>query len=351
MVVAFRSRPVLIRREEEHSSTGRFIDPSKTIMKLSIIFVNWNSVDYLTECIASIYRYEPQIPIEIIVVDNASPRDRVESLSEKFPEVVLIKSKKNLGFAAANNLGFKHSTGSYVLFLNPDTKLTSPAITTMLEGIKSLPLAGIVGCKLLNTDLSVQLTSIQKFPTILNQLFDLEFLQIRWPSCPLWDISPLFLRDPVPTPVEVISGACMLFRREVFAKVGMFSEDYFMYAEDIDLNYKVRSAGFQNYYLGQASIVHHGGGSSSRQSVSQWKTIMKYNAMLKYYRKNRGRTYEALYRTTMGCSAAGRLLLLALTYPLSTIFSQRQFVRQAISKWTAILKWAVGRQALSAEIR
>src|SRR5579872_7241306 len=215
-------------------------------MELSIICVNWNSVDYLRECIASVYEFTRDISFEIIVVDNASSQEGVDALKEKFPEVTLIKSAKNLGFAGANNLGFRRSSGAYVLLLNPDTKLISPAINVMLEHMKSLTDAGIVGCKLLNTDLSVQLTAIQKFPTILNQVFDLEYLQLRWPRCPLWEIAPLFSTSVKVIKVEVISGACMLLRRQVFQQVGMFSEEYFMYAEDIDLNYKVKSAGFTN---------------------------------------------------------------------------------------------------------
>ena len=157
-------------------------------MELSIICVNWNSVDYLRECIASIYEFTRGISFEIIVVDNASPEAGVDVLKDEFPGITLITSEKNLGFAGANNLGFKHSTGSYVLFLNPDTKLMEPTITIMLECIKSLPDAGVVGCKLLNTDLSIQLNSIQKFPTILNQVLDTEYLRLRCPHCPLLEI-------------------------------------------------------------------------------------------------------------------------------------------------------------------
>jgi GT2 family glycosyltransferase len=212
-------------------------------MELSIICVNWNSLEYLRECIASVYQHTHGVSFEIIVVDNASPQGGVDALKQQFPEITIIKSEKNLGFAGANNVGFRRSSGDYVLFLNPDTKLAEPAINAMLQHIKMLPDAGIVGCKLLNTDLSVQLTSIQKFPTILNQVLDAEYLQLRWPHCFLWEIAPLFSNEVKLLKVEVITGACMLLRREVFERVGMFSEDYFMYAEDIDLNYKVRRAG------------------------------------------------------------------------------------------------------------
>ena len=315
-------------------------------MELSIISVNWNSADYLRECIASVYEYTQEIAFEIIVVDNASSQEGVDTLREQFPDVTIIKSAKNLGFAGANNVGFRHSTGAYVLLLNPDTKLISAAINIMLAHMKSLPDAGIVGCRLLNTDLSVQLTAIQKFPTILNQVLDLEYLQLRWPHCPLWEIAALFSTDVKLLKVEVISGACMLLRRQVFEQVGMFSEDYFMYAEDIDLNYKVKSAGFTNYYVGEAAMIHHGSKSSSRQEISFWATIMKYRAMRKLFQKTRGRLYGSMYRVAMGCAAAGRLIVLALAYPLGNIVWDREALKFATRKWRVILRWALGRQSM-----
>jgi GT2 family glycosyltransferase len=316
-------------------------------LKLSIIFVNWNSVEYLRECLASIYERTQGVEFEIIVVDNASPERGVESLREIYPGIRIIFSEENLGFARANNLGFRNSMGTYVLFLNPDTQLTSPAINIMLDRIDTLPDAGIMGCKMLNSDLSVQITSIQKFPTILNQVLDIEFFQMRWPHCPLWDISPLFADEVKLLKVEVITGACMLMRREVFEQIGYFSEDYFMYAEDIDLNIKTNRAGFANYYVGDAVMIHHGGKSSSRQGVSHWSTIMKYRAMGRMFQKTRGTTYAAMYRTAIGTMAAARLGLLYLAYPLGNIVWKRQALRFATQKWTIVLSWALGSQKLA----
>jgi hypothetical protein len=316
-------------------------------MELSIIFVNWNSVDYLRECIASIYENAHGISFEIIVVDNASPQGGVETIHEQFRDVKIIKSPTNVGFAKANNIGFEQSTGSYVLFLNPDTQLLGPTLNILLGHIKSLPDAGIVGCKMLNTDRTVQITSIQRFPTILNQVINAEYLQLRWPDCPLWSIGPLFSNEAKVVKVEVIPGACMLLRREVFAQVGMFSDDYFMYAEDLDLNYKLKQAGYTNYYVGEATIIHHGGRSSSRQKVSQWSTTMKYRAMTRYYRKTRGPLYEFMYRATMGCAAVGRLSLLGIAYVFGGFVWDRESIRFAADKWKAVVKWAVGRQDLA----
>jgi hypothetical protein len=311
-------------------------------MELSIIFVNWNSVNYLRDCIASIYEYTQGVSLEIIVVDNASPEGGLGALGQQFPKVNIIRSSENLGFARANNLGSRHSSGKYLLFLNPDTRLVTQAIDIMLEHMKSLPDAGIVGCKHLSPDLSVQTCAIQKFPTILNQVLGIEQLRRRWPHCRLWEISPLFSNNAKPTKVEVIPGACMMLRREVFERVGGFSEDYFMYAEDIDLNYKVACLGLDNYYVGEAAIIHYGGQSSRHQKVSQWATIMKFKAMLHFYMKTRGRVYAAMYRAAMGCVAMGRLIILALMFPLGGFVWDKGSIREASAKWSAVLKWAAG---------
>jgi N-acetylglucosaminyl-diphospho-decaprenol L-rhamnosyltransferase len=313
-------------------------------MELSIVCVNWNSVDYLRECLASIYEHTEGVSFEILIVDNASPAGDVSVLKKEFPEIKLIESPTNLGFAGANNLGFRQSSGTYVLFLNPDTRLTGPTIPIMLGHIKSLPDAGIVGCKLLNSDLTVQLSSIQKFPTILNQALDAEYLRIRWPRCPLWEIAPLFAENVKLLKVRVIPGACMLLRRTVFEQVGMFSEDYFMYAEDIDLNYKVKHAGFANYYVGETAIIHHGGGSSSRQEVRQWAVVMKMNAMLQLFQKTRGGAYGAGYRAAMGTVAAARLSILTVISLIERLLGRGPSPRVAFIKWKAVLNWAIGRR-------
>ena len=320
-------------------------------MELSIIFVNWNSVDYLRECLTSVFETTHGVSFEIVVVDNASSAGNVDLLKEEFPELKLIQSAKNLGFAGANNLGFKHSTGTYVLFLNPDTRLLGPTIETMLRHIKGLPDAGIVGCKLLNSDLTVQLSSIQKFPTILNQALDAEYLRLRWPRCPLWEIAPLFADDVTVLKVGVIPGACMLLRRTVFEQVGMFSEDYFMYAEDIDLNYKLKRAGFGSYYVGETAIIHHGGGSSSRHEIRQWAVTMKMNAMLRLFRTTHGTAYGNGYRVAMGTVAVARLIILFIGSLFAKLCGRGLSTEGPSKKWMAVLIWATGRQQPAHEAR
>lgn len=304
---------------------------------VSILIVNWNSATYLRECLASVAEQTHDLTLEIIVIDNASTEPGLDDVARDFPQVRLIGLQRNIGFAAANNEGFRHAHGRYVLLLNPDTRLVTPAINIMLEEMKVLPDAGIVGCTLLDADLSVSTTSIQRFPTILNQLLTFEFLRVRFPACPLWSIDPLFRECKEPVRVDVIPGACMLLRRDTFERVGLLSEHYFMYAEDIDLNFKVNRLGLASYYIGQARVVHHGGRSSSQHAVSRWSTLMMQRAMGRYFETNHGKAYGIAYQVTMGISAILRLTLMGCLCCLG----QRRRVTNSMGKWITILKWSM----------
>ena len=300
---------------------------------LSIIIVNWNSTAYLLKCIESIYKYTHETEFEIIVVDNASPDDDVRLVKHQFPDVVLIESSENLGFARANNLGFRASSGEYVVFLNPDTILINPAFDLILHQVRLLSNLGVVGCTLFNEDRTIQTSAIQTFPTVLNQLLDVDFIRNRFPACALWNIAPLLKGGNLPSHVQVISGACLLLRREVFAQVGHFSEDYFMYAEDVDLCYKVAKTGFTNYYVPQAQIVHYGG----KSSVKSRAVLMKWRSILHYVAKHHGNVYQLAFRMAMACSAMLRLAVLSLRW-LVVRGPRKESVQGTLLKWWLILK-------------
>jgi GT2 family glycosyltransferase len=134
----------------------------------------------------------------------------------------------------------------------------------------------------------------------------------------------------------------MMVSRKVFEKAGLFSEDYFMYAEDLDLCHKVRGLGLKNYYVGRADVVHHGGKSSSQKPVSQWPTTMKMNSVEKFCSKTKGRLYASLYRISIGMAAIVRLLVIGLLLPLENMSINGLSAGDAWAKWCAILRWAAG---------
>jgi len=304
---------------------------------LSIISVNFNSLNYLRECVASIYQWTRGISFEVIIVDNASPSRDIDRLKDEFPQIKLVKSSKNLGFAGANNLGFKQSSGQWLVFLNPDTKLISPALNEMLERGESVADLGIAGCRLLNSDRSIQTSSIMNFPGILNSMLQLESLRLRWPK--LCGIGPLFSTSPEPVHVEAISGACMLVKREIFEQVAMFSEDYFMYSEDLDLCYKTTSAGLRNVHIGQAEIVHYGGTSA----IPEWQNVMKTQAELKFCEKNYGQFYALLFRNALAINAMARLTAIAILRSFTGGLAPKQRLDSARARWSTILRTLLAR--------
>src|SRR5262249_43536374 len=164
----------------------------------------------------------------------------------------------------------------------------------------------------------------------------------RWPSCRLWNIAPLFANEAETAAVEVISGACMLVRRDVFERAGMFTEDYFMYAEDLDLCYKVKQLGLKNYYVGEAEIVKHGGKSSSQASVNQWSTFMKLRAIQKFCTNRRGKLYGYSYRLAMGVAATARLMAILFIRTAAVVLRRTNSYQNSWSKWFAIFRWSFG---------
>jgi GT2 family glycosyltransferase len=314
-------------------------------MDLSIIIVNWNSKDYLEQCLRSIFAETRALAFEVVVIDSASFDGCDRMLRESFPQVRFIQSTTNDGFARSNNRAARESTGDYLLFLNPDTELVGPAIETLFANLKALPNAGIGGVRLLNSDRTIQSSCIQALPTLLNKALDSEFLRRLAPRSRLWGVAPLFADGDRPWEVEAVSGACLMVSRSAFDEVGGFSEDYFMYAEDIDLSYKIRRARYTNYFVPGATVIHHGG-SSSQQAESRFAAVMMPEATWRFFRKTEGVLYGMAFRCAMGASAIGRLMLLALMWCVSRTKEARRSYGMSWRKWVAVLRWSVHQDGL-----
>lgn len=310
-------------------------------MELSIIIVNWNSREYLKKCIGSIYAAIRGMEFEIIVIDSASFDGCREMLQKFYPMVRFIQSQKNIGFAKANNIAFQKSLGQHVLFLNPDTEVVGPAIKIMFGFLMQLPKAGAIGCRLLNADNTVQTSCLLPFPTILNQLLDSELLRSVCPKSSLWGNAPLFSINDGPVEVEAISGACLMMKREVFEQVGLFSEEYFMYSEDIDLCYKFAEKGYKNYYIQDATVIHFGGGSTLNKS-NDFTTIIMHESRFLFFRKTKGETYSYIYRASTLIAAAARMIALILFLPWLIFRWGIDSWKSSFAKWRAIMKWSLG---------
>jgi len=313
-------------------------------MDLSIIIVNWNSAHYVRKCLESIFSQTKDLNFEVIVVDNASYDGCDQVLGSEFPNTKFVQSDENIGFASANNLGFNHSAGRNLLFLNPDTEVIGPAINIMFSSLQSLYDAGAVGCKLLNSDLSVQTSCIQPFPTVLNQILDIEFLKLRFPKVNLWGIKPLFFNNGKPEKVQAVSGACIMTKRNVFESIGMFSTDYFMYTEDIDLCYNIQRAGYNVYYINDATVVHHGGSSSKQTKGDNLNYVLKRESIAKFLEKNNGRYTAFLYRFSMTLVSIVRLGVMVPLIPIAIMLHRTNSFYPKLIKWKKVLRWSLGQE-------
>jgi hypothetical protein len=303
---------------------------------VSIIIVNWNSIAYLKKCIQSIYATTQKDTFEVIVIDNASFDGSSEFINLDFPEVVFIQGKNNAGFAKANNIAFGSAQGETLLFLNPDTEIIGNAITVMSNALYSDTMIGIVGCKLLNSDMSFQTSCVQPFPTIFNQVFDAEILHNIHRGSTKYKTADF--KD-----VEAVSGACIMIKRSVFEQVGKFSSDYFMYTEDIDLCYKVKRCGYRIYYVEQANVIHHGGKSSSGSAQSGFSVVLMHHSIYTMLSKFRGAGYAFGYRISMFLSAIIRLIILLSFAPLRIALKYcSASIINSLFKWYKIGRWSLG---------
>lgn len=305
---------------------------------LSIIIVNWNSKDYVRECLRSLEKHVTSA-YEAIVVDGASFDGCAEMLATEFPAAGFVQSQTNVGFGRCNNLGAQHATGEYLLFLNPDAEVTPGALEALLDVAAADPEVGLVGARLLNTDGSLQTSCVQSLPTPVNQALDSNFLRRLFPRWRLWGTYAAY-NSGKPVQVEAVSGACMLLPRELFARIGGFCPQYFMYAEDMHLCWDVSKSGKRVVYQPAANIIHHGGGSSSGD-FSRFSCLEMRRAVHRFIIAREGRVGGFAYRAFVGASAAGRLALLGTAFAVAAP-TRRADLLDSIKRWWITLRWAAG---------
>ncbi|WP_337872292.1 glycosyltransferase [Ignavibacterium sp.] len=267
---------------------------------LSIIIVNYNVKEFLKNLLHSILKASQSLSTEIIVVDNASTDGSVEMLKEKFPDVKLIANKENLGFGKANNIGLKHATGKYILLINPDTLVAEDTFTKLIQFFQNHPEAGMVGCKILNPDGTLQLACRRSFPGPWTSFTKVTGLSTLFPKSKLFARYNLTYLDENQTyEVDAISGSFMMMRKEVYDMFGGFDEQFFMYGEDLDFCYRIQKAGFKIFYVHTTQIIHYKGESTKRSSLDETKVF--YNAMHLFVKKHFASSFivEAILRSAI----------------------------------------------------
>jgi len=269
---------------------------------LSIIIVNWNTCDLLAQCLQSVYDTANSIDFEIIVVDNASTDGSQAMVRYRFPQIRLIENQENVGFARANNQALITSRGRYFLLLNSDTIVLPGTLEEMVRFADQNSDGGIIGCKLLNRDGSLQ-ESWASFPTIWSELLGCNFRTRR-----LVEETPLIYE------VDWLGGACLLVRPAAINEVGLLDESFFMYSEETDWCFRMRRQGWQVYYLPGVGVIHLGGGSASRASVTQ--LIRLYESKIRFFRKHYSARQADLLRYGLTTVNALGLARHVLAWPL-----------------------------------
>lgn len=256
-------------------------------MDLTVIILNFN-VRYLLEpCLESVFQSIQSIPSEVIVVDNASTDESVAMVRVKFPQAVLLANPENVGFAKANNQAIHLAQGQHILILNPDTVINQAAITAGLNYLKQHDKVAAIGVKMIDGNGQYLEESKRGFPTIGSSLWKLTGINRWFPhNANLNHYYLGHLDQNGIHEVEVLTGAFFLVKKKVLQQLGGFDEGYYMYGEDIDLSHRIRQLGFQLVYLGNQTITHLKGRSSSAHSYQHVRNF--YQAMLvfvkKYYR-------------------------------------------------------------------
>lgn len=262
---------------------------SSTEPVLSIVIINWNTIDLLRDCLTSVFLHTsgrtPPAWLETIVVDNASGDGSADMVAQQFPQVRLIINTENRGFAAANNQGFEIARGRYILLLNSDTIVLGSVLQASVSWLESRPEVAAMGCRVLNPDRSMQLTCAM-WPSLTN---------LALLATGLWKLPyPKFLgryqmthwgRDDERI-VDTISGCYLLVRRKVVDQVGPLDEDFFFFGEETDWCRRMRDAGWTLWFAPVGEIIHYG--SASARKLNHRRDVLLTNALVRLHRKHEG---------------------------------------------------------------
>jgi GT2 family glycosyltransferase len=297
-------------------------------LDISIIIVSYNVLDYLQNCLKSIHDSKPQCTYEIIVVDNASNDQSREVILSTFPGVHWLQNSANIGFAAANNQAIQVSKGEYIWLLNPDTQVQPGALDALKQAADNDPRIAACGSKLINPDGTLQI-SCYPFPTLGNEflrMFHLEKFSSR-AHYPMdrWQTQTLY-------PVDNLQGASLLLRKSALNEVGVLDESFFVYTEEVDLNYRLKKAGWRNCWVPGSVVIHYGGQSTKQNRSAMFLEL--YKTKVQFFRKHYGRLKTGLYKFLLFLAA----LLRVIAGKLISLFSKSADNRVLLQNYALLIK-------------
>lgn len=266
-------------------------------MDVSVGIISYNTKELLIRCLESIFSRTKGVDFEIIVVDNCSYDGTPEMLKELFPHVSLINNDKNRGFSKAVNQAFKVSTGEFFFILNPDTELSNNAILELFNFIKSHPEVGVVGPKLIYPDGKLQF-SCRRFMTLWAAIVDVFQIYLYFPrnifskkyNYDYWKHN--YIRE-----VDWFCGAAFMTRRDIYQKIDMLDERFFIYSEDMDYCLKAKKAGYKNFIIPKAIVIHHHAKGGTQHT--QVRKIDYYRSLYLYIKKNSNTPRAIIFRVSV----------------------------------------------------
>jgi len=251
---------------------------------LSIIIVNYNVKYFLEQCLYSVKKAIEKIEAEVFVVDNNSTDGSMSYLQPKFSRAKFIINEKNEGFGKANNKALLQAKGKYILFLNPDTIVAEDSFEKCISFLENNQNAGALGVKMIDGRGSYLKESKRGFPYLWVAFCKLSGLTALFPHSKIFSKYYLGnLSEKENQITDAIAGAYFFSRKETLDKTGGFDEQFFMYAEDIDLSYRIQQSGFLNYYLAETTIIHFKG-ESTKKDFRYVKLF--YKAMSQFVKKH-----------------------------------------------------------------
>src|SRR5581483_10435853 len=255
---------------------------------LGIVILNYNTRDLLRDCLRALADTRG-VDAEIIVVDNASCDESAAMMRAEFPNIRLIASEKNGGYAYGNNLALKEflarpNPPRALLLLNTDTLVPPDALRGLMDFLDAHPDAGVIGPKLVRADGSLDLACRRSFPTPEISFYRMLGLSKLFPKSRRFGRYNLtYLDENETAQVDSVVGAAMLIRTTALMQAGLLDEAFFMYGEDLDLALRIKQKGWNVYYYPAVQILHYKRESSKQSKKAQ---VEFYRAMYIFYDKH-----------------------------------------------------------------
>lgn len=289
------------------------------MIRLSIIIVSYNVKFYVQQCIEAIHNSTSQ-DFEIIIIDNNSTDGSADFLEQKYREaIILIKNQINYGFGKACNQGLDIAKGEFTLFLNPDTIINPNTLKKCLDFANQTENLGLLGVRMIDDHGTFLAESKRGIPSPKASFFRLTGLHSLLANS---KIANAYYAPHVGEfeigKVDVISGAFMLGETEKLKVLKGFDEDYFMYGEDVDLSFRSQLAGYDNYYLGSETIIHHKGKSTDK--LNKEYTNRFYGAMSIFHKKHVKDSYSWLFNVLISLAIISRKAISTFTLMLKNSF-------------------------------